>query len=79
MSPGRPRKGDGKKAQVLLEKDVKERPELPPYKKLLWCTERRGQIIDFWIAFSNMIIIVGRLTREAWTHYRWEGRSSGRA
>ena len=48
------------------------------HKKLLWCTERRGRVIDFWIAFSNAIIIVGRLIREAWTHYRWEGRSARR-
>jgi len=44
------------------------------FKKLLWCTERRGRVIDFWIAFSNVIIVVRRLIREAWTHYRWETR-----
>jgi transposase len=44
------------------------------HKKLVWCTERRGRVIDFWIAFSNVIIIVRRLIREAWTRYRWEGR-----
>jgi hypothetical protein len=44
------------------------------HKKLMWCTERRGRVIDFWIAFSNVVIIVGRLVREAWTRYRWEGR-----
>ena len=48
------------------------------HKKLLWCTEREGRVIDFWIAFSNVIIIVGRLIREAWRHYRWEGRPSRR-
>ena len=48
------------------------------HKKLLWCTERRGRVIDFWIAFSNTIIIVGRLFREAWSRYRWEGRPSRR-
>jgi hypothetical protein len=47
------------------------------HKKLVWCTEREGRVIDFWIALSNAII-VGRLTREAWTHYRWEGRSAHR-
>ncbi len=31
------------------------------HKKLLWCTERERRVIDFWIAFSNVIIIVGRL------------------
>ena len=44
------------------------------HKKLVWCTERRGRVIDFWVAFSNVIIIVGRLVRKAWTRYRWEGR-----
>jgi hypothetical protein len=44
------------------------------HKKLVWCTEREGRVIDFWIAFSNAILIVGRLVREAWSRYRWEGR-----
>jgi transposase len=44
------------------------------HKKLVWCTERRGRVIDFWIAFSEVVIVVRRLIREAWTHYRWEGR-----
>ena len=22
------------------------------HKKLVWCTERRGKVIDFWVAFS---------------------------
>jgi hypothetical protein len=33
------------------------------HKKLVWCTEREGGVIDFWIAFSNVIIIVRRLIR----------------
>ena len=44
------------------------------HKKLVWCTEREDQVIDFWIAFSNVIIVVRRLIREAWSRYRWEGR-----
>jgi Transposase DDE domain len=44
------------------------------HKKLVWCTERREPVIDFWVAFSEVVIIVGRLDRKAWTHYRWEGR-----
>lgn len=48
------------------------------HKKLVWCTEREGRVIDFWIAFSNTIIIVGRLIRAAWRNYRWEGRPSRR-
>lgn len=44
------------------------------HKKLVWCTERREPVIDFWVAFSEVVIIVGRLIRKAWTRYRWEGR-----
>lgn len=45
------------------------------HKKLVWCTdERRVRVIDFWVAFSDMVVTVGRLIREAWTHYRWESR-----
>lgn len=44
------------------------------HKKLMWCTERVGRVIDFWLAFSGIIITVGRLVRSGWTHYRWEGR-----
>jgi transposase len=48
------------------------------HKKLVWCTERKGRVIDFWVSFSNVIIIVGRLLRKVWTHYRWEGRPTRR-
>ncbi|MDQ3316629.1 MAG: IS5 family transposase [Actinomycetota bacterium] len=44
------------------------------HKKLVWCTERRDPVIDFWLAFSGVIVTVGRLVRRGWTHYRWEGR-----
>jgi IS5 family transposase len=47
-------------------------------KKLAWCTERVGKVIDLWVAFSDVVNIVRRLTREGWTRYRWEGRSSRR-
>ncbi len=48
------------------------------HKKLAWCTERHGPVIDFWVAFSDVIIIVRRLIREAWVRYRWETRPSRR-
>jgi hypothetical protein len=48
------------------------------HKKLMWCNERKGRVIDFWIAFSKAIIIVVRLLRKAWRRYRWENRSSRR-
>jgi len=48
------------------------------HKKLVWCTEREGRVIDFWVAFSNAIVIVGRLVRQAWVRYRWEGRPNRR-
>jgi transposase len=48
------------------------------HKKLVWCTERKDRVIDFWLAFSGVIITVGRLIRRGWTHYRWEGRLTRR-
>ena len=48
------------------------------HKKLLWCTERVGRVVDFWMAFSEVVIIVRRLIREGWKRYRWEGRPSRR-
>ena len=48
------------------------------HKKLVWCTEREDRVIDFWIAFSNVVIVVRRLVREGWVRYRWEGRPSQR-
>ena len=44
------------------------------HKKLLWCTERQDRVIDFWIASWEVVIIVRRLIRRGWTHYRWEDR-----
>lgn len=44
------------------------------HKKLVWCTERRQVVVDFWLAFSAVIITVGRLVRESWRRYRWDGR-----
>jgi hypothetical protein len=43
------------------------------HKKLMWCTERVGRVVDFWVAFSDVVILVRRLIREAWIRYRWEG------
>jgi hypothetical protein len=48
------------------------------HNKLVWCTERVGRVIDFWVAFSDVVIIVRRLLREGWDRYRWEGRPSRR-
>jgi hypothetical protein len=48
------------------------------HKKLVWCTEKRSRVVDFWVAFSEVVIIVRRLIREGWSRYRWEGRPSRR-
>jgi len=48
------------------------------HKKLVWCTEREGRVIDSWVAFSDVVIIVRRLIREGWMRYRWESRPTRR-
>jgi hypothetical protein len=44
------------------------------YGKLRWCTERRRQVVEFWLALANAAIVCGRLVRRAWTCHRWEHR-----
>ena len=44
------------------------------YRKLLICTERKARVIDFWISLANIMIMTGRLIREAWIRYRWDQR-----
>jgi len=48
------------------------------YGKLRWCTERRQRVVEFWVALARTIIIVRRLIRRAWTHYRWQTRPQRR-
>ena len=33
--------------------------------------EREGRGIDFWVAFSEVMITEGSLIREIWSRYRW--------
>jgi IS5 family transposase len=62
----------------VVERTSSWQAKLAHKKKLLWCTERVGRVIDFWVAFSEVVIIVRRLAREGWMRYRWEGRPSRR-
>lgn len=48
------------------------------HKKLVWCTEREGRVIDFWVAFSDVVVNVRRLIREGWMRYRLGSRPSRR-
>jgi transposase len=44
------------------------------FKKLVWCTERRAQVIASYLALANPVITLRRLIREGWKRYRWQGR-----
>ena len=44
------------------------------FKKLVWCTERKAKVIDFYVTSANTIIILRRLIREGWKRYRWDTR-----
>ena len=37
------------------------------HNKLVWCTQRVGRVIDYWVAFSDVVIIARRLAREGWS------------
>jgi transposase len=44
------------------------------FKKLVWNTERRQQVIDAFVALAHAIITLRRLIRRSWTLYRWDTR-----
>ena len=44
------------------------------HKKLVWGTKRQVTVVAFRLAFSAAIIVVGRLEREGWISYSWDGR-----
>jgi transposase len=44
------------------------------FGKLRWCTERQQRVVEFWVALAHTVIALGRLVRQAWTCYRWQGR-----
>lgn len=44
------------------------------HKELVWCTDRRGRVIRFWLTFAAGFITVGRLLREGWTRSGWDNR-----
>lgn len=48
------------------------------FKKLAYCTERRGRVIEAFIAFANAVIITRRLICEAWLTHRWDTRPARR-
>jgi hypothetical protein len=49
----------------------------PQETRVVHGAHRKGEI-DFWVAFSDVVIIVRRLAREGRMRYRWEGRPSRR-
>jgi len=48
----------------VVERRSSWQAKLAHKKMLVWCTERVGKVIDFWVAFSEVVIIVRRLARE---------------
>lgn len=46
------------------------------FRKLAYCTERRDEVVVAWVQLATVVILVRRLISEAWTRYRWDGRSS---
>ena len=48
------------------------------FKKLNYCTERRGRVVEAFIALANAVIIVRRLVWQAWSIYRWDTRPDRR-
>jgi hypothetical protein len=49
---------------------------LNTFGKLRWCTERRQACAAFYLTLACVVVIIRRLIRQAWTHYRWPTRPS---
>lgn len=49
---------------------------LNTFGKLRWCTERRQACAAFHLTLACVVVIIRRLIRQAWTHYRWPKRPS---
>jgi hypothetical protein len=49
---------------------------LNTFGELLWCTERRQACAAFYRTLAGVVVIIGRLIRQAWTHDRWPTRPS---
>ena len=81
VQPSRPAKREpsvpGHAKFIFCEQSIERTNSWPAklaHKKLVWCTERREPVVDFWVALSDAVVIVRRLVREGWILYRWEGR-----
>jgi IS5 family transposase len=53
-------------------------PGITPTRSSYGVPSAKGRVIDFWVAFSNVVILVRRLIRKAGSLYRWESRPSRR-
>jgi IS5 family transposase len=40
------------------------------FGKLRWCTERRRACVAFWLTLACVVVVIRRLVRRAWVHYR---------
>lgn len=48
------------------------------YGKLRRCTERRGQVVDFYLFLAATFVVARSLIREALSRYRWPNRPTTR-
>jgi hypothetical protein len=48
------------------------------FNRLQRCYERREDVIGAFFDLADAIITLRRLTREAWTRYRWDNRPARR-
>lgn len=48
------------------------------YGKLRRCTERSGEVVDFYLYLAAALVTLRMLIRRATSHYRWDGRPTTR-
>lgn len=44
------------------------------YGKLRPCTEKRGEVVDFYLYLAAALVTLRMLIRRATKRYRWDGR-----
>lgn len=48
------------------------------YGKLRRCTEKRGEVVDFYLSLAAALVTLRMLIRRATKRYRWDGRTQKR-
>ncbi len=58
--------------------NVKSRAWMNGYGRLRRCTERSGEVVDFYLYLAATLVTLRMLIRRSTSRYRWDGRPTTR-